>query len=111
MAKLQDIPAMISSFIDLAKEYLLQETVGAAKKLGRFAGFSLGAALLWAMALILIGVALMRGLVDVMPSGPYWEALGYMAAFVVFVLVAFILTKVGPKAEPQESNGETGGPV
>ena len=45
MAKLQDIPGMISSFIDLAKEYLLQETVRAAKKLGRFARFSLGAAL------------------------------------------------------------------
>ena len=44
MARLQDLPAMITEFRDLAKEYLLQETVGQAKKLGHFAGFSLGAA-------------------------------------------------------------------
>ena len=43
MAKLQDLPVLIVEFRDLAKEYLLQETVGQAKKLGRFAGFSLGA--------------------------------------------------------------------
>lgn len=111
MAKLQDLPAMISGFIDMAKEYLLQETVGAAKKLGRFAGFSLGAAVLWALALVLIGIAVMRGFVDLMPSGPYWEALGYMIAFVVFILIAFILTKVGPKPDAQETSGETGGPA
>ena len=86
MAKIQDLPAMITSFIEMAKEYLLQETVGQAKKLGRFAGFSLGAALLWVMAAVLIGVAMMRGLVAVLPSGPYWEALGYLLAVIVFAV-------------------------
>ena len=57
MAKLQDLPVLIVEFRDLAKEYLFQETVGQAKKLGRFAGFSLGAAALWSAALILIGIA------------------------------------------------------
>ena len=52
MAKLQDLPAMITEFRDLAKDYLLQETVEPAKKLGHFAGFSLGAAALWALAIM-----------------------------------------------------------
>jgi hypothetical protein len=111
MAKLQDIPALITNFIDLAKEYLLQETVGQAKKLGRFAGFSLGAALLWSLAVILIGIAVMRGFVDVLPDSPYWEALGYVIAFAVFAMVAVILVKVGPKSESKPLNGETGGPT
>ncbi len=111
MAKLQDLPALITGFIDLAKEYLLQETVGQAKKLGRFAGYSLGAALLWAIAVVLIGIAVMRGLVDVLPDGPYWEALGYGIAFIVFVVLAAILLKSGPKSEVSEANGEAGGPA
>ncbi len=109
MAKLQDLPILIVEFRDLAKEYLLQETIGQAKKLGRFAGFSLGAAALWAAAMILIGVAVMRGVVDALPNSPYWEALGYVIAFAVFVAIAAILIKAGPRPEPEESNPLTGG--
>ncbi|MEA3502844.1 MAG: hypothetical protein U9R47_08725 [Actinomycetota bacterium] len=111
MAKLQDLPVLISQFTELAKEYLLQETVGQAKKLGRFAGFSLGAAVLWSAAMVLIGIAIMRGLVDVLPSSPYWEALGYVIAFVVFVAIAAIIVKAGPTSEPEDLTGQTGGPT
>jgi len=111
MAKLQDIPVLVADFIQLAKEYLLQETVGQAKKLGRFAGFSLGAALLWSVAVILIGVAIMRGFVDVLPAGPYWEALGYLIAFLVFAMIAVALVKVGPKQESDQVHEEAGGPA
>jgi len=111
MAKLQDLPVLITGFIDLAKEYLLQETVGQARKLGRFAGFSIGAALLWAIAVVLIGVAVMRGFVDVLPAGPYWEAFGYGIAFIAFTILAAVLLKTGPKSESNEVSGEAGGPV
>jgi hypothetical protein len=111
MAKLQDLPVLITEFFDLAKEYLLQETVGQAKKLGHFAGFSLGAAVLWSMAMVLIGVAVMRGVVDALPNSPYWEALGYLIAFAVFVAIAAILIKVGPKREPDDPMAQTGDPT
>ena len=111
MAKLQDLPVLIVEFRDLAKEYLLQETVGQAKKLGRFAGFSLGAAALWSAALVLIGIAVMRGLVDVLPNSPYWEALGYVIAFVVFVAIAAIVVKAGPSPEPEDPTVQAGGPT
>ena len=111
MAKLQDLPVLIAEFRDLAKEYLLQETVGQAKKLGRFAGFSLGAAALWSAAMVLIGIAVMRGVVDALPDSPYWEALGYVIAFVVFVAIAAIVVKAGPRPEPDDQTVQTGGPT
>lgn len=109
MATLQDLPVLIVEFRDLAKEYLLQETVGQAKKLGRFSGFSLGAAALWSVAMILIGIAVMRGVVDALPDSPYWEALGYVIAAVAFIAIAAILVKAGPRPEPVDETEQTGG--
>lgn len=109
MAKLQDLPAMITEFRDLAKEYLLQETVGQAKKLGHFAGFSLGAAALWALAIMLLGVAGLRGLIELLPEGAYWEALAYLIVVVVAVVIVAILVKLGPKPEPERAQPINGG--
>jgi hypothetical protein len=109
MAKLQDLPALISEFRDLAKEYLLQETVGQAKKLGRFAGFSLGAAALWALAAMLLGVAGLRGLIELLPEGAYWEALAYLIVVIVAAVIVAILVSLGPKPEPEAPETVTGG--
>jgi L-asparagine transporter-like permease len=109
MAKLQDLPAMITEFRDLAKEYLLQETVGQAKKLGHFAGFSLGAAALWALAIMLLGVAGLRELVKILPEGEYWEALAYLIVVIVALVIVAILVKLGPKSEPEPAEPINGG--
>jgi uncharacterized membrane protein YqjE len=109
MATLQDLPAMVSEFIELAKTYLRQETIEQGKKLGRFAGFSLGAAALWALAVILLGVAGLRGLIAILPEGPYWEALAYFIVVVVGVALIAILVRLGPKSEPKEATATTGG--
>jgi uncharacterized BrkB/YihY/UPF0761 family membrane protein len=93
MAQIQDIPRLVSEFYELAKAYLVQETVEPAKKLGHFAGFSLGAAALWAVALILISVAGLRAIYSVLPEGAYWEALGYLIT--VVVLVGFMALLIG----------------
>ena len=108
MAKLQDLPAMVTEFRDLAKEYLLQETVGPAKKLGHFAGFSLGAAALWALGIMLLGVAGLRGLISILPEGPYWEALAYLIIVIVAVAIIAILAKVGPSSETEPAEPMTG---
>jgi len=100
---------MITEFRDLAKEYLLQETVGQAKRLGHFAGFSLGAAALWAVAALLLGVAGLRGLVRLLPEGAYWEALAYLIVVIVAVVIVAVLVKLGPKSEPEEPQPVTGG--
>jgi len=96
MAEIQDIPALIKEFYELAKSYLLQETIEPAKKLGHFAGFSLGAAAIWATAVVLLSVAGIRALYDVLPDSPYWEALSYVVF--AFLLVGFtaLLVKFAP---------------
>lgn len=109
MAKLQDLPAMITEFRDLAKEYLLQETVEPAKKLGHFAGFSLGAAALWALGIMLLGVAGLRGLIAILPEGPYWEALAYLIIVIVAAAIIAILVKVGPSSKTEPADATTGG--
>jgi hypothetical protein len=96
MAQIQDIPKLVGEFVELAKEYLLQETVGPAKKLGHFAGYSIGAAALWAIALVLLSVAGLRALIDVLQPGPYWEALGYVVFSLLLVGFMYLLVKVMP---------------
>ncbi|MEN8040826.1 MAG: phage holin family protein [Actinomycetota bacterium] len=113
MAQIQDIPKLITEFVELAKEYLLQETVEPAKKLGHFAGYSLGAAAIWALALILLSVAGLRALIDVLPSGAYWEALGYIIFVVILVAFIALLVKLVPDRgvhDPEPATEETGGP-
>jgi uncharacterized BrkB/YihY/UPF0761 family membrane protein len=96
MAEIQEIPQLVKEFFELAKAYLLQETVEPAKKLGHFAGFSLGAAILWGLAIILLAVAGLRAFYDVLPSGPYWEAAAYLAFGVLLLVFIAILVKLAP---------------
>jgi hypothetical protein len=96
MAEIQEIPRMVKEFFELAKAYLLQETLEPAKKLGHFAGFSLGAALLWGLAIVLLAVAGLRALYDALPSSPYWEAASYLIFAVVLVAVIAVLVKLAP---------------
>ena len=111
MAQIQDIPKLVAQFIELAKEYLLQETLEPAKKLAHFAGDSIGAAALWAAALVLLSVAGLRALIDVLEPGPYWEALGYVIFSLVLVGLMAILVKVMPERgvhDGQPNISETG---
>jgi len=96
MAQIQDIPKLVSEFVEMTKEYLLQETVEPAKKLGHFAGYSIGAGALWAIALILLSVAGLRAFIEVLPSGEYWEALGYVVATLVLLGFIALLVKLMP---------------
>lgn len=96
MAQIQDIPRLISEFFELAKAYLLQETVEPAKKLGHFAGFSLGATALWAAALVLLAVAGLRALYDLLPDSPYWEALSYIVVAIVLVGILALVVRLVP---------------
>ena len=96
MAEIQDLPKLFKEFYELAKSYLLQETVEPAKKLGHFAGFSLGAALLWGIAIVLLAVAGLRALYDALPASPYWEAASYIIFAVMLVAVIAVLVKLAP---------------
>jgi hypothetical protein len=96
MADIQDIPTLVKEFFELSKSYLLQETIGPAKKLGHFGGYSFGAAILWGTAIVLLSVAGLRALYDALPDSPYWEALSYLIFAVMLVAVILILVKLAP---------------
>ncbi len=78
-----------------------------AKKLGHFAGFSVGAAALWSVALVLLSVAGMRALIDLLPSGPYWEALGYVTAALLLVGFIALLIKLVPDRGVHDVQSDT----
>ncbi|MGI9586012.1 MAG: hypothetical protein ACR2N7_10525 [Acidimicrobiia bacterium] len=96
MAQIQEIPRLVSEFYELSRAYLIQETVEPAKKLGHFAGFSVGAAVLWAAALVLLAVAGLRALYDLLPDGAYWEALAYVITASVVLLFLALVVKLVP---------------
>jgi hypothetical protein len=96
MAEIQELPRLVKEFYELSKTYLLQETVGPAKKLGHFAGFSLGAAILWGAAIVLLAVAGLRALYDALPDSPYWEAASYLIFAVMLLAVIAVLVKLAP---------------
>jgi hypothetical protein len=97
MAQIQDIPRLASEFYELSRDYLLQETVEPAKKLGHFAGFSVGAAALWAVAMVLLAVAGLRAFYDLLPDGVYWEAAAYVIVAIVVLLFLALIVKLVPE--------------
>ena len=70
----------------------LQETVEPAKKLGRYAGYAVGAAAAFALGALFLAIAGARLIIRVLPDGPYWEGLGYvLAAIALGIVIAVII--------------------
>ncbi len=101
---IQQLPALVAEFRDMARDYLMQETVLPAKQLGHLAGYSLGAALAWAVAILLFAVVILRAVIDLLPDGAYWEALGYLITVLVLVLVGVIIAGLGPRSEEEATS-------
>lgn len=94
MANPAELPELVEEFVEMSKEYLRQETVEPAKKLGRYGGYALGAAAAFSLGALFLSIALARLIIRVLPEGPYWEGLGYVLAALVLLAVAGIMIKV-----------------
>jgi len=98
-----ELPQLVTEFVDLSKEYLRQETIEPAKRLGRFAGFTVGAALLFAIGGVLLAIAGMRGIIYLLPEGPNWSALGYILGAVgIGVVIGAIVGIAGSGSDSKE---------
>ncbi len=97
MANAQEIPELISESLDLTKQYLKQETVEPAKRLGKATGFGFGAALLFGIAALMGGVALNRWIIILLPSGRAWSGLAYLLSAVVLVGIAALIVGVAQR--------------
>ncbi len=75
----------------MSKDYLRQEALEPAKRLGRAAGLGFLAGLLLALGALLLSVALLRFLVGLLPDSELWSALGYAITTVALVGVAGLI--------------------
>ncbi len=98
MARASELPELVKEFTDMSKEYLLQETVEPAKRLGKYAGMSMAAGAACAVGALFLGIGITRAIVHLMPDGsPYWEALGYLIAVIVLGGIAGLLVRAGSR--------------
>lgn len=95
----KELPELTREFVDMARTYLRQETVEPAKALGRFISYGLGASVTWALGAIFLSIALMRGIIYVLPDGPYWEALGYLLAALLVTGSIATIVYVGQRGD------------
>ncbi len=75
MTSPKEIPELATELIELSKEYLRQETIEPARRLGRLAGFGLAAGLLFAVAALFLGLGVYAALRRVLPDGPWYVVL------------------------------------
>jgi hypothetical protein len=75
MAEPQEIPQIATELIDMSREYLLQETIEPAKRLGKVAAKGVGGAMVLSIGAFLIAWAVYHGLKMVFPEGEWWVVL------------------------------------
>ena len=98
-----ELPQLVTEFVDMSKEYLRQETLEPAKRLGRFAGFTIGASMLFAIGGLLLAIAGMRGIIYLLPEGPNWSALGYiLAALAIAMILGIMVGLAGRESDSKE---------
>ena len=100
MTSAKELPELVSEFVDMSKQYLRQETLEPAKHLGRHAAFSIAGGIAFAMAALFAAVALLRLIIDVLPSDPghrMWSGLGYVLTAVALAAIGGIVVKVASK--------------
>lgn len=93
MARPQEIPQLVTELFDMAKEYLRQETIEPAKKLGRQASMGIGGAMVMATGAFLLVLGAYFGIRMALPDGEWWEILARgltaVASAIAAVLVAW----------------------
>ena len=88
MANTNEIPSLVSELFEMSKSYLDQEAVAPLKRTGRYAAFSLGGGVLYAIGLLLLSFAALRFAGSLLPESDLYSVLA-------FVVTALVLIGVG----------------
>lgn len=88
---IQELPQMVTQLYGMSKEYVLQETVEPAKKIGRAAGLGIAAAFLFGIGSVLMSIAGMRWIVAALPDTPLWSTAGYGISVLAIAAVIGII--------------------
>ncbi|HWB87651.1 MAG TPA: phage holin family protein [Acidimicrobiia bacterium] len=71
----REIPQIATELVEMSREYLRQETLEPAKRLGRAAGMGFGGAIALAIGAVCLAWALYYGLQLLLPEGEWWVVL------------------------------------
>lgn len=83
MPEPHEIPQIATELVDMSREYLRQETIEPAKKLGKVAGMGVGGAMVLSLGIFLLAWGLYYGMVQLFPEGEWWVVLARVATAVV----------------------------
>lgn len=75
MPEPHEIPQIASELVEMSREYLRQETLEPAKRLGKQAGLGLGGAVALAVGAVCLAWAMYYGLQLLFPEGAWWVVL------------------------------------
>lgn len=71
----QEIPQIVTELVEMSREYLRQETLEPAKKLGKHAGMGIGGAIVMAIGAVCLAWGMYYGLIMLLPEGEWWVIL------------------------------------
>lgn len=91
MPEPKEIPDLATELYAMSKEYLLQETVEPAKKLGKYAGLGIGGAMAFAAAATLAMLGVYALFQTVLPATPWFNVLARGLTVLVGGLVAGLI--------------------
>lgn len=75
MPNAQEIPQITTELVEMSREYLRQETLEPAKKLGKQAGMGIGGAIIMAIGVVCLAWGLYYGVQLALPDGEWWVVL------------------------------------
>lgn len=75
MAEPQEIPQIATELVEMSREYLIQETLEPAKRLGKVAGMGVGGAMAFSLGAFLMAWGIYYALVMAFPEGEWWVVL------------------------------------
>ena len=91
----RELPQQVAELIELAKQYLRQETIEPLKMLGRSLAAALAVAALVSLAAVLLSLALHGFLTQALPETDWWGVGAAGITSVVFLCGALVAGKVG----------------
>jgi hypothetical protein len=91
MADPKEIPQLVTELMDMSKEYLRQETIEPARRLGRFAGLGLGAGIIFGFAALFFGLGVYALFRVVLPDGDWWLVAARGFTLLVLLMAAGLI--------------------
>lgn len=71
----KEIPQIAAELVEMSREYLRQETLEPAKRLGKQAGMGIGGAIVMAIGAVCLAWGAYYGLTMLLPEGEWWIVL------------------------------------